>query len=562
MKMIITVLVLGFPVALVMAWAYELTPEGLRRESEVGHGQSSAQVNTSKLDRTITVALILAVAYFSYDKFILDPRRDTAMLESASQQSAVVKPQVDPAPLDQASSIAVLPFVNMSGEVGNEYFSEGLSEELLNLLVKIPELRVAARTSSFSYKGKDTKIAQIGQELGVTHVLEGSVRKSGDQLRITAQLIKTDDGFHLWSQTYDRTLDNIFQIQDEIATAVVNELKITLLGAIPVPQETEAEVYSLYLQGKYLMTPPKGSEEELENAVSAFKQALVIDPDYAPAWTGLSWAYEYQTRKKILPFTQGVKLSRETAEMALAIDDNMALAWSTLSYLKKKYDWDWDGAKTAMDKALQLEPNNVDVLLGTGSVASTLGLLDMSIELFERAVTLDPLSLVALGSLGLRYSIRGRYDEALAMYQRVLVLDPQNPWALEAIAEIYLRQGNPERALTEINKLPYSHKLNSLKAETLFTMGREKESRALTSDFLDTPAQEHPFPKAIIYAWRGENDSAFESLEFAFEQRHRGLVHILTTDAFHHLEDDPRYPVFLEKLGLLEAWKTMQNSTR
>lgn len=167
---------------------------------------------------------------------------------------------------------------------------------------------------------------------------------------------------------------------------------------------------------------------------------------------------------------------------------------------------------------------------------------------------------MALGSLADRYAKRGRYDEALAMYQRVLVLDPQNSWALEGIAEIYMRQGNPERALTEMNKLPYSHRLNSLKAEALFTMGREKESRALTRDFLNTPAHVGPYAKAIIYAFRGENDSAFEFLELAFEQHNSGLANILTHDALHHLEDDPRYPVFLEKLGLLEAWKTMSNS--
>ena len=275
MKMIITVLVLGFPVALVMAWAYELTPEGLRRESDVEHGQSSAQANASKLDRTITIAL--AVAYFSYDKFVLDPSRDAAMLQNAESVTQQEPETPEPVPLDRPSSIAVLPFVNMSDDAGNEYFSEGLSEELLNLLVRIPELRVAARTSSFSYKGKDTKIAQIGEELGVTHVIEGSVRKSGSQIRITAQLIKADNGFHLWSQTYDRTLDNIFQIQDEIATAVVKELKITLLGAIPERQETDPEVHTLYLQGKYFMNLQ--NNENLEKAVSAFKQALKLDPD-------------------------------------------------------------------------------------------------------------------------------------------------------------------------------------------------------------------------------------------------------------------------------------------
>ena len=425
MKMIITVLILGFPVALVMAWAYELTPDGLRRESDIAHGQSVAQANASKLDRTITIALILAVAYFSFDKFVLDPRRDAALLETASQQAAeiVSQPQpvtIEPSPTDEASSIAVLPFINMSDDAGNEYFSEGLSEELLNLLVKIPQLRVAARTSSFSYKGKDTKIAQIGMELNVTHVLEGSVRKSGNQLRITAQLIKADDGFHLWSQTYDRTLDNIFQIQDEIATAVVNELKITLLGAIPEARETDPEVHTLYLQGKYFMNLQ--GKENLEKSVSAFKQALAIDPDYAPAWTGLSWAYEYQTRNRYWTKAQGVALAREAAERALAIDDNMALAWSTLSFLKKKYEWDWQGAKDAADKALQLEPNNTDVLLGVSSVTSALGQLDKSIKLLERAVTLDPLGLVGLGSLAARYLSAGRYDEALEMFHQVLLL--------------------------------------------------------------------------------------------------------------------------------------------
>ena len=197
------------------------------------------------------------------------------------------------------------------------------------------------------------------------------------------------------------------------------------------------------------------------------------------------------------------------------------------------------------------------VFLGLGSVASTLGQLDKSIELFERAVALDPLGLMGLASLGFRYHARGRYDDALETYHRVLVLYPENSFALMGIAETYLRAGNPERALAEINKLPYSHRLNSLKAETLFIMGQEKESRALTSEFLNTPAQENPFPKALIYAWRGENDSAFESMDLAFEQHHTGLANILLLDAFHHLENDPRYPVFLEKMGLLEVWKAM-----
>jgi tetratricopeptide (TPR) repeat protein len=295
----------------------------------------------------------------------------------------------------------------------------------------------------------------------------------------------------------------------------------------------------------------------MEKSISAFQQALAIDPDYAPAWTGLAWAYEYQRRYNFLPYEQAIKLAREAAEKALAIDDSLALAWSTLSFLMNKYDWDWEGAEAAMNKALQLEPNNTDVLLGAASVASTLGQLDRSIELLERAVALDPLRLEALGSLGRRYTIRGRHDEALKIYRRILVLFPEDSWTPEAIAETYLRQGNPEHALAEMKKLSYSHNLNSLKAEALFVLGKEEESRALTSEFLNTPAQFGSFAKAKIHAWRGENEAAFKSLEMAFEQRNRGLANILLFDAFHHLEADPRYPIFLEKLGLLEAWKVM-----
>ncbi|MFB3077740.1 MAG: tetratricopeptide repeat protein, partial [Lysobacterales bacterium] len=552
-------LILGFPVAIIFAWAFELTPEGLKKEKDVDRSESITHITSRKLDFVVIGLLVVALGYFAYDKFVLDPKRDTVMLESAARPSTEIVAQLEQAetpPEAAYQSIAVLSFVNMSDDASNEYFSEGLSEELLNLLVKIPELRVAARTSSFSYKGTGTKIAQIGQELNVTHVLEGSVRKSGNQIRITAQLVKADDGFHLWSQSYDRTLDNIFQIQDEIAAAVVDGLKITLLGAIPESRNTDPEVYSLYLQGKYFNN--LRGEENLEKAVLAFKQALAIDPDYAPAWVGISWAYELQTRFRFETQAQGVALAREAAERALAIDDNMALAWSTIAFLKKTYEWDWQGAKAAIDKALQLEPNNADVIGAAASLASTLGQLAKSIELFERTVALDPLGLAGLIALGNRYSAGGRYDEALEKYNQVLALNPEYPRVRLYIVRNYLRQGNPERALAEIDKLSVNLEYRqSIKATVLFTLGEEMESQAITNEILETSAEEYPLQMAIIYAWRGENDSAFEWLEAAFEQRDGRLHNILWIDALARLESDPRYPVFLDKLGLLEAWKAM-----
>jgi TolB-like protein len=235
-------LILGFPVAMIFAWAFELTPEGLKRDHEVDRSQSITQQTSRKLDFIIIGLLIAALGYFAWDKFVLAPERKTELVEATT---AVVEQTAE---IDK--SIAVLPFVNMSSDTEQEYFSDGLTEEVLNLLAKIPNLRVIARTSSFAYKGKDVKIAEVANELHVGHVLEGSVRKAGNQLRITAQLIRASDSSHLWSETYDRTLENIFAIQDEIAAAVVSQLKLELLGETLGSKQVDPAAYALFLQAQ------------------------------------------------------------------------------------------------------------------------------------------------------------------------------------------------------------------------------------------------------------------------------------------------------------------------
>ncbi len=559
-RIVVVILAIGFIPSLIFSWVFELTPEGLQKDDEVNHAGFSVLDINKKLDRAIVVVLALALSYFAFDKFVLAPQREAAQLQQQTAELDVARQAGRAEALVESygdRSIAVLPFADMSPEGDQAYFSDGISEELLNALSGVDELRVISRSSSFALRDDDLSVPEVADRLNVTYVLEGSVRKAGDQVRITAQLIDARSDTQLWSNTYDRKLDNIFQIQDEIGQAVVSGLKVTLLGASPAFKETSPEVYTLYLQGKYLITPPQGTTDDIERAVSAFKEALTIDPDYAPAWTGLSWAYEYQIRSRSVPRADGIALAREAAERALAVDERMALAWSTLSYLKKKYDWDWEGAEVAMNKALQLEPNNTDVLLGTASVASTLGQLDRSIDLFERAVALDPLGLVALSSLAYRYVVRGRYEDGLEMFERLLALRPDDVRTRRDIAETYLRSGDLDRAWQEMNKLPDSGWLNSLKAEVLFAMGKEDESRVLTRDFLNTPVEIGTYAKAMIHAVRGENDSAFEFLDVAFEQRDSRLANILLDVPMHHLEADPRYPVFLEKLGLLEAWQAM-----
>ncbi len=545
MKMIITVLALGAPVALVMAWAYELTPGGLRRDSGTATGQAPA----GKLDRSIIFILIVALAYFAWDKFILDPQRDEALLESVSKQPVEILPQ------NAGQSIAVLSFVNMSDDSGNEYFSDGLSEELLNLLVKIPELRVAARTSSFSFKGKGVKISEIGKELNVTHVLEGSVRKAGDQIRVTAQLIKTDDGFHVWSETFDRNLDDIFVVQDEIAAAVVRGLKVTLLGELPEQRTTDPEVYTLYLQGKYFVG--LGGRENSRKSVEALKQALAIDPDYAPAWSILSSSYARLEAYGGLPFDEGVALSMHAVNKALELDDQLASAWAHLAWMKRTVFYDWQSAKDGIEKALQLEPNNADVIGTAGSIASTFGEHDKALELFERAVESNPLGLRTLNALGNRYVTVGRFADARAQFDRVLALNPEYPGVRIRFARTYLYEGRPEEALAKLTGLPDGSTFQFIKGAALFDMGETEKAQMALNNFLESPLRDGPLPAAYLYAWRGENDAAFEWLEMTFEERNPDLSFILLSPEVARIKDDPRYPLFLEKMGLREAWEAM-----
>jgi TolB-like protein/DNA-binding winged helix-turn-helix (wHTH) protein/Tfp pilus assembly protein PilF len=487
-----------------------------------------------KLDFIIIAVLVLALGYFAYDNFLLQP-------ESGEVFGDIGK------------SIAVLPFVNMSDDASNEYFSDGLSEELLNLLVKIPELRVAARTSAFSYKGKDVKIAQIGEELDVTYVLEGSVRKAGNRVRITVKLVKADDGFHLWSETFDRTLDDIFVIQDEIASAVVDALKVKLLDAMPTKEVTDPDVYALYLQGLYFNN--LRGKENWEKAVSAFRQALAIDPEYAPAWVGIAYTYYRQTRARLLSREKGSALALEAVERALAIDNNMASAWASLAALKRYYEWDWEAATAALDKALQLEPNNADVLSVAASLASNLG--QTSTVLHEQALARDPLNLTKLSALGQDYMRNGRLDEAIETFSRLLALDPEYYPARVFLGRAYFLKGDIERAMIEIDKSPTGIAKTFEKFQIHLALGNHAEAQAFMNAYLKKYSRDFPVGTAELYASLGDNDTAFEWLETAFQQRDGGLSWILVNVYLKNLESDPRYPVFLEKLGLLEAWKAM-----
>jgi TolB-like protein len=557
-KTVLFLLAIGFPLALIFAWAFELTPEGLRRDTSEDSVESVPAKNTQSLDRLIIVVLILAVGYFSYDKYLRGPGSDNEPIGEA-----VVRDTAGGTDQEQATdamtgepSIAVLPFVNMSDDPGNEYFSEGLSEELLNVLARMPELRVAARTSSFSFKGSDTQVTEIADELNVDHVLEGSVRKSGNRVRITVQLINASNGYHVLSQNYDRTLEDIFAVQDEIALSVVDALRVTLLGEQPKADVTDPEVYALYLKGRYFNNL-KG-KENWENAIVALKEALAIDPQYAPAWSELSTTYRYQVNNALLDRDEGMRLARAAAEHALTLDENLASAWISLSYIKSLGDWDWAGAEDAVQNAMTLEPRNADVLNGVGSLATILGRLNEAISALEAAIELDPLSQSPLNGLGLAYMNSGQFDKAESTLRLLLKLNPQYPWGHTNLGTVMLLRGQAQEALDEIRKNP-ENKLRDLReVMALISLHEGAEADSIVADYMESVGQLDPFWAANLHAWRGDVDAAFVSLERALKERNISLTFILSYSFFEILEEDPRWNALLEKMKLLDAYVAMK----
>ncbi len=540
MKMIITVLMLGFPIALVMAWAYEMTPEGLRRDSQGEDDRAQAR-GTSRLNQTIIIALSAALVYFAFDKFAMDPRRDAAMLDSVE----AVRP-----------SIAVLPFVNMSEETGNEYFADGLSEELLNVLVKIPDLRVAARTSSFSFRGKDLTIAEIARALNVTHVLEGSVRKSGNKVRITAQLIKADDGFHLWSENYDRTLDDIFVIQDEIAGQVSRALRVTLLEDTQAARAVDPESYELYLRGLHFLR--ERGPENMPIARDLLLEALEHDPENAMAWDVLSQAYVEMVGFGLMPRATGLPLVRQAMDNAkhLAPEDATILAHE--GFFKKNLYWDWEGAQADLNRAHQIEPNNEIILGWLASLSGSLGKLDEAVLLYEQIMEIDPLNLSAHSALGLTYTKVGRYDDAMEVFKKQLQLAPNYHWAHSNTGKAWLFKGDPERALLEIQKNP-DNQFKDVALSMVYYSLRQEAAAQAQLDELISEFGEAGFAGFIasVFAWRGEKDDAFRWLEISYQNREASIAYLLGDKAFYSLLDDPRWVDLLKKTGLHEYWLAM-----
>jgi TolB-like protein/Tfp pilus assembly protein PilF len=549
---VLLLLGIGLLFAIFFAWAFELTPEGIKKEKDVDRTQSITPKTGRKLDFIIIGILVMALGYFAYDKFVLSADRDAALVE-ATTQAVTGQGQADPgASAEVEKSIAVLPFVNMSSDEEQEYFSDGLSEELLNMLAKIPELRVAARTSSFSLKGKDLQIAEVGNILKVAHVLEGSVRKSGNQVRITTQLIKADDGYHMWSETYDRTLDNIFAIQDEIAREVVAQLKITLLGNSTPTRQVNPQAYTLFLQARHLARV--GTADAMQRAVRLSKEAIAMDPDYPEPWLILAGLYNVLANIGEISLAESSVLRRSAVQKALDIDPNSAAAHASNGNVVLALDNNLALAVQYFNRALQLDPGYTDILNQVAGFCFALGRTDQAIRLFEYAASRDPVNPNLYSALARAYTRVGRYEESVQASKTGLALSPEGTGTHYEIGQALLLSGQAEAALAEF-KLETGDDEYRVKgmAMAYHSLGMQQEFEHSFRELRERWGEQWPSEIAHVYAWTGKADAAFEWLDKAIDRKEEGLNLQFLSPYYKSLHSDPRWSAFRERTGFSEA---------
>lgn len=545
-RLVVILLAIAFVPTLVIAWAFEITPEGLKRERDVIRDDSLTHQAGKKLDRIILVVLTLAVGYFAFDKFVLDPIEDALIAESAHQEG---RSEALTGSLGD-KSIAVLPFVNMSEDAGNEYFSDGIAEELINLLTRVPELRVVARTSAFSYKGKDIRVSQVARDLRVGHILEGSVRKAGNRVRVTAQLIEADSESHLWSETYDRTLDDIFAIQDEIAANVVRRLKITLLSELPRRRKVDPEAYALWLQGNHLLR--QYNEDAWGEAFVLFEQALEIEPGYAQARFGLITRLYLELMEGRVAYAEGSAKIHTALQEVLELDPNVGVFHGQLG-LQFLNDYKLSEAALHMQRAMQLAPNSTSVLEKVALMLLVLDRLDEALEVYRHTILLDPLNFEAYVNLAWLHLAEGREQQALDALRTARRIKPGFPFLGLLEGYVSLLQGEAQSALDKFSGTAhdgfYSADRLGLTAMALYSLGQREAYQAVLSELTTRFGERRPDTVAQVYAWAGDADGCFDWLGRAAGQHIESLQLVRFSREFDAVRDDPRWALFRQRIG-------------
>jgi len=521
--------------------------------------ENNLQVQVSALRKVLGADAIATVPGRGY-RFTLQPEPADHPPMPLSPPKPLATTAADP------PSIAVLPFVNMSDDAANEYFADGLSEELLNVLSKIHGLRVASRTSAFSFKGVKADIPTVAQKLNVATVLEGSVRKAGSRVRIAVQLVNVATDSHLWSETYDRELEDIFAVQDDIAHSVVKEMRTALMGggatapgsaevaaevrAAAKGRSSNAEAYRLYLEGTFFLN--RYNDEDTKKAIDYFRRALDLDPEYAMAWASLSFCYLRQEVNAWAPIAEGAERAREAARRALAAGPDVGASHWALAAVLMWYDWDWRGAETSVRRALQLAPEDSQLILAA-TLMKNLGQLEEAAALIRQALALDPLNVEAHMESGLQHMNAGRPADAENAFRKALEVSPHPRARIRyELGCACMLQGRLDDALQEFRQ--EAHETFRLLGIALaqHMRGRAVESAAAMRELTRKYADGAAYQIAEAHAYRDDANQAFEWLERAYRQRDAGLAKMKMDPLLRGLHADPRWQPWLKRMGFAD----------
>ena len=538
-RLVILITALGFPVALIIAWAFELTPEGVKRTevADAAHQRSRGGV---------WIAVVVVAATLSLGLFFLGRYTAGTSTPRSSEPATASNPQ---------KSIAVLPLVNTSGDPANEYFSDGLSEELIAVLAKIPGLKIIGRSSSFLFKGKADDSRTIGDKLGVANLLEGSVRKQGDRVRIVAELINAADGRTLWSETYDRELKDVFAVQSEIATAVTNQLKIKLLGAPAksdaAPSNDNLAAYNALQQGTFYFR--LSTEEGTRKATEFYGEAIRLDPNYALAHANLSLAWRLLAAAWLgggVEATEAYAKARNEAQVALSLAPNLATAHEALGFVLLTSDFDFAGAEAELRKAEKLAPADAGPKGALCILFGAQGRLVEAETVARQTLALDPLGVTRYFNLARILIGGGRYDEAEAALRKAVALQPAAARLHVHLTTIDVLRGNVTDALRNAELEPPGSWRDYALALARVTQSDRAAADAALQKLINENAASGPFQIAAVYGLRNEPDKMFEWLDRAYTERDSGLTQLLVTPFILNYKDDPCFAAFCQKLNV------------
>ncbi len=548
---LITVLAVGLIPVVIISWAFEWTPEGLRRDADVAPGESIAPQTGRKIDRVIMVVLAMAVGFFAFDKFVLDPGRDAELAEQVRADTRIES--------FGDRSIAVLPFVNMSSDPEQVYFSDGVAEEILNLLAKIKELRVISRTSAFVHRG-DVNIPEVAKALNVSYVLEGSVRRSGDQIRVTAQLIDARTDTHVWSDTWDRGASDIFAVQDEVAQDVAAELQLQLINERRPQQETDPETFAMFLQAKHLFYGEAGDVADKSKPIRLLRIVLERDPDFVPAMTLLTLVLWYEANSRDVPDEKRERLGREMAQLTITAyetdpEDAVAILYHT-------FDTTGGRKMSAVERALALEPNNTEVLRIAAMAANGIGRFDDAIVLGERMISINPLCIVCYPQLLESYINTGDFEKAEELQRRRIALVDDFGGATN-LAHVLVAAGRPDEALEIYERMAVEHKAKGnfegyeaewlvTSAMALYDLERFDEAAERVALLESKPDQVLTYRLAMYYAHIGDKDMTLAWSRKMAESYAAFFGSIVWDPRFAFLHDTPEWQQWRKDAGLDE----------